>query len=152
MREYRLRMQEMGISKWAYEELRAYCRQYPEKKAQAAALLGIRGSNRIIAAKDENGDEVGVTMPGSLRISTPTADAAIKRIALLRDCDLIDKVAREVDGGEWERALILNCCYGVGYDFIDPALVPTSNRNAFFRARREFFFRLQAAREEARAV
>lgn len=142
MREYRPKLQEMGISKWAYEELRAFCRQYPEKKAQAAALLGIRGGSRVQEAKDERGHEIGVVMPPTIRISSPTAEAAIKRVMLLKDCDMIDSVARMVDDGQWERALILNCCYGVGYDFIDPAILPTSGRNAYFAARREFFFRL----------
>lgn len=150
MREYRPDMRQMGISRWAYEELKAYCRQYPEKKARAAALLGVQGGSRIQTARDEQGREIGAAMPRSVRISTPTADAAIKRIALLRDCDLIDRVAAEVGEGEWAQSLRLNTCYGIGYDYIDQAILPTANRNAFFRARREFFFRLQAAREEQR--
>ena len=147
MRDYRLRMQEMGISEWAYVELKAFCRQYPEKKAQAAALLGIRGCDRIQMAKDERGHEIGVVMPVAVRISSPTADAALKRIKLLEDCDLIDRVARSVGDGEWERALILHTCYAVALECIDKTILPTSNRNAFFRAKREFFYRLHAARE-----
>lgn len=148
MRERRLKLEQMGISRWAYEELKAFCRQYPEKKAQAAALLGIQGGSKIQTARDERGREIGVVMPAMVRISTPTADRAIKRIALLEDCDLIDKVARAVDDGEWERALILNTCYGVPYECIDQTIMPTANRNRYFRARREFFFRLMAEREE----
>ena len=53
---------------------------------------------------------------------------------------------KNVDGGGWERALILNCCYGVGYVDIDPAVMPTSKRNAYFEARREFFFLLNNER------
>lgn len=148
MRERRLKLEQMGISRWAYEELKAFCRQYPEKKAQAAALLGIQGSNKIQTAKDEKGREIGIVMPMTARISTPTADRALKRIALLEDCDLIDKVARAVDNGEWERALVLHCCYGVPYDCIEKTIMPTANRNSYFRARREFFFRLMNEREE----
>ena len=151
MREFRPKLQKNGISKWQYEELRAFCRQYPEKKAQANALLGIQGCERIHTAKDEQGHEVGVTMPRSLRISTPTADAAIRRVILLEDCDLIDRVAAAAGDGQWVEALRLNCCYGLGYDQITALQVlPTSNRNAFFRVRREFFFLLMAAREESR--
>lgn len=151
MREFRPKLQKNGISKWQYEELRAFCRQYAEKKAQANALLGIRGCDRILTAKDDNGHEVGVTMPHTLRISTPTADAAIRRVILLEDCDLIDRVASTVGGGEWAEALRLNCCYGLGYDQITALQVlPTSNRNAFFRVRREFFYLLLEARERLR--
>lgn len=150
MRSYRIKLDEMGITRWQYEELKAFCRQYPEKKAQAAELLGVRGSSRITTAKDERGREVGVAMPTSARISTPTADAAIRRISLLADCDLIDQTARAVGDGQWERALRLNVCYGVTLDCIDQTILPTANRNAYFRARREFFWRLHAAREERR--
>ena len=41
MRSYRIKLDEMGITRWQYEELKAFCRQYPEKKAQAAELLGV---------------------------------------------------------------------------------------------------------------
>lgn len=148
MRERRLKLEQMGISRWAYEELKAFCRQYPEKKATAAALLGIQGGSRVQVAKDERGREVGVVMPSGGRTSNPTEDRAIRRIAMLQDCEMIDAVAREVDEGEWERALVLNVCYGVPYECIDPTIMPTANRNRYFRARREFFFRLMAEREE----
>jgi hypothetical protein len=41
---------------------------------------------------------------------------------------------------------MLNCCHGIGYELLDPAVLPNSNRNAFFRTRREFFFRLHQER------
>lgn len=150
MRSYKLRLEEMGITRWQYEELKAFCRQYPEKKAQAAELLGVRGGSRITEAKDEHGREIGVAMPRSVRISTPTADAAIKRIRLLEDCALIDQAARGVEDGRWERALRLNCCYGIALACIDQTIMPTASRNAYFRARREFFVRLNEAREAQR--
>lgn len=134
-----------GINRWAYEELRAFCRQYPEKRKQADMLLGL-SAHSIIATyhREENGQKVeyGAVMPRGGTTSDPTASTALKRDRYLADCDLIDRVARAVDGGGWENALILNCCYGTGYEYIDKAVLPTSSRNAYFRARREFFFRL----------
>lgn len=124
-----------GISKWAYEELRALCRQYPEKKAEAAALAG---TSAVRYGDAPRGSGVG----------DPTAKAALKRIRLLKDCQLIEQVARSVDGGRWYDALLLNCCYGRGYEYLDPSILPTSNRSAYFRARREFFFLLYQARYE----
>ena len=146
MREYRLNMSVWGISRWAYEELKAFCRQYPEKKAEANALLGVRSSCHVAEYKDEKGNVLGTVMPKGNMTSNPVEDVIIKRLRLLEDCDLIDRVAEETDGGEWKEALILNCCYGKGYDYIDRAIIPTSKRNAFFRARREFFFRLHNER------
>lgn len=148
MREYRPNLRDMGISEWAYKELQAFCYQYPEKKAEAAMLLGIQGRSRVQVAKDERGHEIGVVMPVSVHISSPTADAAIKRIRLLDDCDLINRVARSVGDGRWEMALILHCCYRMPCDTIDQTIKPTSNRNAFFKAKREFFCLLYQARKE----
>lgn len=140
-----------GISRYAYEELRAFCWQYPEKKTQAAMLLGLSGHDNITTVHKTVGGktvEVGEVMPRGGGISDPTAATAMKRDRYLADCDLIDRIARETDGGGWEKALILNCCYRVGLVDIDPAILPTAHRNAFFQAKREFFFRLHEARNE----
>ena len=146
MREYRINVSMWGISRWAYEELKAFCRQYPEKKAEANALLGVRSTCHVEEYKDRKGNVLGAVLPRGNATSNPVEDVVMKRLRLLEDCNLIDKVARETAGGEWEKALILNCCYGRGYEYIDPAILPNCNRNAYFRARREFFFRLQEAK------
>lgn len=140
-----------GISRYAYEELRAFCWQYPEKRKQADMLLGIGAHSAVTTLHRKIGDkeiEVGEVMPRGGGKSDPTAQTAMRRDRYLRDCDLIDRVARETDGGGWENALILNCCYRVGYADIAPAILPSSHRNAFFQAKREFFFRLNEARYE----
>lgn len=149
MREYRLNMSMWGISRWAYEELKAFCRQYPEKKAEANALLGVRSSCHVVEYTEGSGDKkktLGTVMPRGNATSNPVEDVIMKRLRLLEDCDLIDRVAGETDGGDWKEALILNCCYGKGYELLDPAILPTSKRNAFFQARREFFYRLNCER------
>lgn len=143
MREYRINVSMWGISRWAYEELKAFCRQYPEKKAEADALLGVRSSCHVEQYKDRRGNILGTVQPRGNATSNPVEEAMLKRLRLLEDCDLIDEVAEETDGGKWHKALILNVCYGKGYEYLDPAILPNANRNAFFRARREFFFRLQ---------
>lgn len=150
MRDYRINLSMWGISKWAYAELKAFCRQYPEKKAEADALLGVRSACSVVEYRDSNGDISGAVMPRGNTTSNPVEDTMLKRMRLLEDCDLIDRAAAETDGGAWAKALILNCCYGKGYDHIDPAILPTSKRNAYFHARREFFFRLNNARNDKR--
>ena len=122
-----------GISRDAYYELRYFCKQYAEKKATAAALAGVS------AVKIDD-------MPRATGTSDPTGKAALKRMKLLHDCGMIEKAAKTAGGGKWYDALMLNCCYGRGYEYIDPAILPTSNRNAFFTARREFFFLLYQAK------
>lgn len=44
--------------------------------------------------------------------------------------------------GLYQKALILNCCYRVGYELLPPESLPNSFRNAYFKARREFFWLL----------
>lgn len=150
MREYRINMSMWGISKWAYEELRAFCRQYPEKKAEANALLGVKSSCHVVEYLEADGQMAGTVMPRGNTTSNPVEETILKRLRLLEDCDLIDRVAAEVDGGEWKEALILNVCYGKGYEYIDQAILPNSKRNAFFQARREFFYRLNFERIASR--
>ena len=118
-----------GISRFAYAELRAFCRQYGEKKARAAALAGISSPPMTEVAHGSG-------------ISSPVTRAVERREALLRDCAMIERAASVPSGGAYYHALILNCCHGVGYVYLDPSIFPSSKRSAFFVARREFFWTL----------
>lgn len=129
MREYKLRMAQYGISREAYNELLAFCRQYPEKKAKAAAIAGV-SAQRLTG------------MPGGGGTSDPVARAAIRRERLLEECGMIEEAARQAQDGAYFDAIMLNCCHRVRYELIDPTILPTAKRNAFFRARREFFWLL----------
>lgn len=149
MRENRVNLTRYGISRFAYQELKAFCRQYPEKKAEAAALLGIRSTDHVVeytVGEGKKRQTLWTVLPRGNSTSNPVEDTIMKRLRLLEDCDMIDRVAADTDGGNWAEALILNCCYGKGYELIDPAILPTSRRNAFFQARREFFWRLNCER------
>ena len=55
---------------------------------------------------------------------------------------LIEQAARETQGGQWYRALMDNACRGVRYEHLEVEALKSSNRNAYFAARREFFGRL----------
>lgn len=118
-----------AISRYAYAELRAFCRQYGEKKSRAAALAGV--SSPILTG-----------MPHGSDISDPVTRAAERRERLLADCAMIERAASVPSGGAYYHALILNCCHGVGYVYLDPSILPSSKRSAFFMARREFFWTL----------
>lgn len=117
------------ISRYAYEELRAFCRQYGEKKSKAAALADV--SSPALTG-----------MPHATGISDPVSRAVERRERLLRDCNMIEQAAAVPSNGAYYHALILNCCHGVGYVYIDPSILPTSKRSSFFIARREFFWEL----------
>ncbi len=122
-----------SISRYAYAELRAFCRQYGEKKSRAAALAGV--SSPILTG-----------MPHGSDISDPVTRAVERRERLLADCAMIERAAELAGGGGFYHALILNCCHGIGYLYMDPTILPTANRNAFFKARREFYWLLHQIR------
>ena len=118
--------QQIGISKDRYQELLHYCRQYPEWKTEANSLLGIK------AVKMDG-------QPHGSGKSDPVAMAAERRDRLLNKIQLVDDCAREIGGGEWYAAIIQNVCIGRPYEQMDRALMPTSEKNAFFKSRRMFF-------------
>ena len=112
-----------GISCWRYRELRAFCRQYDEKRRQAAQLLAATGQV-----------ERGRYRRDSL---ANCALAAAQRERLLGDCRIIEQTAMEADpaGGE---AIIRNAARGVRFEEVGFY----GERATFFRARERFFIGL----------
>ena len=117
---------QIGISRDRYGQLLHFCRQYPEWKTEANSLLGIR------AVKMDG-------QPHGSGKSDPVALAAERRDKLISKIGIVDECAKAIGGGEWYAAIIQNVCIGKTYTQMDAALMPTSNRNAFFRMRRDFF-------------
>ena len=117
---------QIGISQDRYRELLHFCRQYPDWKAEANSLLGIR------AIKMDG-------QPHGSGKSDPVAMAAEKRDRLLTKIKMVDDCARDIGGGEWYAALIQNVCIGKSCEQLDKALMPTSFRQEFFSMRRQFF-------------
>ena len=111
-----------GISRWRYRELRAFCRQYDEKRANALRLKGA-----LCRVKD------GVC------ISTGEAAdlTAARSEKLFRDCRMIEKAAREADpaGG---TAIFKNAAQGLRYE--ETGFY--GDRATFFRLRERFFIEL----------
>ena len=70
---------------------------------------------------------------------TEVSMAAERREKLIEKIAIVDDCAREIEGGVWYSAIIQNVCIGKSYTQMDRALMPTSDANAFFRRRREFF-------------
>ena len=117
---------QIGIAKDRYLELLHFCRQYPHWKMEASSLLGIR-------AMKTDGQPRGKTK------SDPVSMAAEKRERLMEKIGIVDQCAKAIDGGDWYAAIIQNVCMAKPYTMIDRALMPTSDKNAYFRKRREFF-------------
>jgi hypothetical protein len=117
---------QIGISQDRYRELLHFCRQYPEWKTEANSLLGIR------AIKADG-------LPHGSGKSDPVAMAAEKREKLIEKIGIVDDCAKAVDNGAWYASIIQNVCIGRPYEQMDRALMPTSEKHAYFKRRREFF-------------
>lgn len=117
---------QIGISQDRYQELLHFCRQYPEWKLEASRLIGIR------AIKADG-------LPHSNVKSDPVAAVAERREKLIEKISIVDECALAIDGGAWYASIIQNVCIGRSYEQMDRALMPTSDKNAYFKKRREFF-------------
>ena len=117
---------QIGIAKDRYLELLQFCRQYPEWKLEASSLIGIR-------AMRADGQ------PRGTKRTDPVAVAAERREKLTMKIAIVEECARAIDGGAWFAAIIQNVCMAKPYTTIDRALMPTSDKIAYFRRRREFF-------------
>ena len=135
MRQYTPNWEQYGIDKERYLELLHMCRQYPLWQRKLSDLSGIQ------ALKMDS-------EPHATGISDPVARLAEMRERFLRKVDLIDQCARDVGDGSWARALIQNVCYRQAYIMIDPLIMPSANRNAFWKHRKEFFILLNERAEK----
>ena len=124
--KYKPCWKQIGITVERYDELVGFCRQYPQWKTEAASLLGIRAVNMT-------------GLPHGNGKGDPVAMAAERRELLLKKIGIVDECARAVDNGAWYASIIQNVCIGRPYEQMDRALMPTSDRNAYFKKRREFF-------------
>lgn len=120
---------QIGITRDRYFELLHFCRQYQDWKFKAESLIGIRA---IKAGGGQRGKSIG----------DPVAKAAEERERLMAKITMVEDCARKVGGGVWYAGIMQNVCYGKAYTYIDKTLLPTSNKNAFFKSRRDFFILL----------
>ena len=129
MRRYIPNYTEEGISRERYLELLHYCRQYPEWITQANSYLGASAQKYSPMPHSE----------GS--VSDPTQTAMLKREQYRAKIDMVDQ-AIVAAGVEWRTALLMNICYGRPYYQINPVLMPSSKRTAYYEVKRLFFIEL----------
>lgn len=124
-----------GITRERYRELLNFCRQYPQWQAELRSLSYLNAQQYS-------------DMPHGTDVGDPVGRMVERRDRLREKIDLVERVARTVDGGRWYSALIQHVCMGRPLHAINPVLLPTSNRNAFYEQRRAFFVLLNVTREE----
>ncbi len=129
MNERPLSLQRYGISRERYEELKWFCRQYPQKQQRLRQVT-------LFLSSPVTG------MPHSSHISKPVEAAVLKREQMDGDCALIENAAQQANA-TLAPFLIRCVCYGEGY----VKLQPPCGINQFSRARSRFFCLLHEAKE-----
>lgn len=126
-----LKLDKYSISKYAYRELKYFCLQYPEKKAELARL---HNSQYLLRPTAYDG------MPHGSGTGNPTVMAAERALRLSAECELVEQTAIETDAGIYAQLL-----YSVtnGIPFEELGRVPCGRRQ-FYEQRRKFFFLLSS--------
>lgn len=118
-----IKLDEYGISKYAYRELLNFCLQYDEKKQQLTAI-------RDLNAVAYNGT------PHGSSISNPTQDKAERAARLSNDIKLIEQTAIETDSGIYQDIISNVTNINMTYEVLNPPC----GRRQFYTLRRKFFF------------
>ena len=126
MRTWKLKLDNYGIDRDLYDELRAFCRQYGSKREQLRAIRG--GFNDLGGTGQPRGNGVG----------DPTARRALRAEQLATDIAVIERSVEEACEPGVRRAMLLNVAFGMRYEDLPMPL----SRSKFFRERRAFFYRL----------
>lgn len=123
------------ISSKRYKELCAFCEQYPEWKEKLKNENFIQGVRYDDSPKPSNHDN-----------SDTTAKHAIKMLKFKRNCELIEKIAKQANPDLWEY-IIKSACYEATYKFLKGYDEIPIERSAFFEYKRYFFYLLDKAKD-----
>lgn len=122
MRERPLNLDEYGISKERYLELKHFCKRYAEMRLEIVSARGLD-------AVSNDG------LPHGNGKADPTARKADRALKLSTDVRIIEDAAREADPLNW-CALLKNVTEGTAYEY-QPVYC---GRRQFYESRRKFFW------------
>lgn len=130
-----LKLNEYGISKFAYRELSDFCLQYPEKKKKLSDLR-----NPLKAQQYSD-------MPHGSGVGNPTLESAMKAAQLSRDTELVEQTALEADAGICQYIILAVTEPGISYEILKALKDIPCGKNYFYKRRRRFFYLLAKKRE-----
>ena len=119
-----LKLSGYGISKERYQELKAFCRQYREKKAKIADAQALPSS-------------APTGLPHGTGVSDRTGRQASRLAALSADVELIESTCRDAAPCYW-KYLLENVTTGTCFEYLSPPC----GRRQFYEQRRKFFYLL----------
>lgn len=130
MNKKKLHFDDFEITRKRYKELCAFCEQYPEWKEK------LRNATFIQAVKYDDEPK-----PSNHENSDTTAKHALRMLKMKRDCELIERVAKQACPDNYE-CIIKAVCYEVSSTYlINWEHIPMS-RSTFYEKRRYFFYLL----------
>lgn len=121
------------ISKHRYYELKHFCLQYIEWKAEYSELDGMEGGDMIRETKSTN-------------ISNPVERIIERRLYLSDRIDLIETAALEA-GSELNTYVLKAVTEGLSYDILKARFNIPCCRNVYYDIYRRFFWLLDKARK-----
>ena len=125
-----LRLDNYGINNKRYRELKAFCEQYPIWKNELKDHAYIQGIDYDKEPTSKTND-----------ISDRTGKDAIRLIRYDKNCQLVEKVAKEADAEFWQY-LIKAICYEVPMSYLISVDYMPMEKSAFYERRRYFFYLL----------
>ena len=131
-----LKLDKYGINGKRFKELCGFCEQYPDWKKEL--------SNHAYISAVAYGDE---PKPSNHENSDTTAKHALKMLKYKRNCELIEKVAKEADHEHW-MFLIKHICYEVPVNYLISCENMGLSTSAFYERRRYFFYLLDAEKNK----
>lgn len=124
----RLNLEKYGITQRRYEEMRAFCLQYPEWQEKLKDIRSLRG-----VSTDREVVQSGM-------VGNPTEKAALSSMIYTQKIEAVERALKTVVGDEQGiyEPMLLNITRGVRYENIN---IPISRKN-FFMYRTAFFVNL----------
>lgn len=129
-----LRLEDYGISKKRYGELRFFCEQYPEWKDE---LLEREMPLRGMQYSD---------MPSAHSQASQTEKIGIAFAEINHKCRMIEEAATQ-SGNDLSKYIIKNVCYGKGIAYLEGSMDMPCDRTTFYDRRRYFFYLLNKKRK-----
>lgn len=133
MNRRQIRLEKCGISNNRYAELRSFCKQYPEWVDEL--------KYKVDTVKSPCLDG----MPKTTEVANQTASLAVRRAQLEEKCKVIEQTAIAADADLYQY-IIKSVCYGEPMWYLRDIMGMPCERDAFYDARRYFFFLLDGVR------
>ena len=135
MNKRKLKFEDLDISGKRYKELCGFCEQYPEWKEKLDGVTYIQAVAYGAEPKPSNHDN-----------SDTTARRALKLLKWKRNCELIEKCAKEAgyidkNYNIWQH-IIRSACYEESYEYLYGMKKLHCGRSSFYEHRRYFFYLL----------